>query len=181
MILIGMATRRSSLTRTSGCIKAATTTDSRIGFQISIPERGVAFQHLLPNSPTRTTGVLFCEGERTVCNVQKWFDWLGEEAGRLNANAFINVNEVFIANQRQRSKWSCFPLYWNIYSFLCKNKNSSLQLLFMLSPHGDAATHLSHCMMVFHDICSFVINGSLQSHVSRTWCLCSWITVCYSV
>lgn len=68
MILIGMATRRSSLTLTSECIKAATTTDSRIGFQISIPERGVAFQHLLLNSPTHTTGGLFCEGEWTICN-----------------------------------------------------------------------------------------------------------------
>lgn len=62
MILIGMATRRSSLTLTSGCIKAETTTDHRIAFQISIPERGVAFQHLLL-SPTRMTGRLFCHWE----------------------------------------------------------------------------------------------------------------------
>lgn len=67
MILIGMATRRFSPTPTSECIQAAATTDSRTGFQISIPERGVAFQHLLPNSPTRTTGESFCEGERTKC------------------------------------------------------------------------------------------------------------------
>lgn len=89
MILIGMATRRSILSPTSECIKA--TVDSSIGFQISIPERGVAFQQQLLSSPTRTTGKLF-------------------ESGWLHANAFKNVNEGFMANQWQLSNWSWFSL-----------------------------------------------------------------------
>lgn len=115
MILTGMATRRSSLTLTSECIKAATTTDSRIGFQISIPERGVAFQHRLPNSPTRTTGACcFVKESGPFVTFKNNLTVLLLEggAGRLNANAFINVNEGFIAKQWQRSMWSWFPLYW---------------------------------------------------------------------
>lgn len=89
MILIGMATRRSILSPTSECIKA--TVDSSIGFQISIPERGVAFQQQLLSIPTRTTGKLF-------------------ESGWLHTNAFKNANEGFMANQWQLSNWSWFSL-----------------------------------------------------------------------
>lgn len=56
MIHIGMATRRFSQSLTSVCTKAQTTTGSRTAFQISIPEREVAFQRLLPSSRTRMKG-----------------------------------------------------------------------------------------------------------------------------
>lgn len=53
--------------------------------------------------------------DRCVTSKNYLTDLLLEEgAGRCNANAFINVNERFIANQWQHSKWSWFPLYWNI-------------------------------------------------------------------
>lgn len=55
-IPIGMATRRFSLSLMSVCTKARTTIGSRTAFQTSIPERGVAFQRLLPSSPTLMTG-----------------------------------------------------------------------------------------------------------------------------
>ncbi|TNM91122.1 hypothetical protein fugu_003411 [Takifugu bimaculatus] len=54
MIPIGTATRRSSRSPTSECIKAATTVDSS-GFPVSIPGRGVAFQQPRRSSPTRMT------------------------------------------------------------------------------------------------------------------------------
>lgn len=56
MIHIGMATRRFSQSLMSVCTKAPTTTGSRTAFQISIPEREVAFQRLLPSSRTRMKG-----------------------------------------------------------------------------------------------------------------------------
>lgn len=55
MIPIGMATRRSSRSPTSECIKAATTVDSN-GFPVSTPERGGAFQQPRRSRPTRMTG-----------------------------------------------------------------------------------------------------------------------------
>lgn len=55
MIPTGTATRRSSRSPTSECIKAATTVGSS-GFPVSIPERGAAFQQPRRSSPTRMTG-----------------------------------------------------------------------------------------------------------------------------
>lgn len=58
MTPIGTATRRSSRSLTSECIKAATTVGSS-GFPVSTPERGAAFQQPRRSSTTRMTGKEF--------------------------------------------------------------------------------------------------------------------------
>lgn len=174
MILTGMATRRSSLTLTSECIKAATTTDSRIGFQISIPERGVAFQHRLPNSPTRTTGaccfvkesgpfvtfknnltVLLLEGggRQIKCKCLHKCKW------RVYSKA-VAAFDVELVSSILVYEWDGYFkfvflgfFFWSYAQFLQQQRLATKTKVFcryLLSPHGGAiishTTHLSHCI-----------------------------------